>query len=331
MSGNRPHRAFTLVELLTVIVIIGMLVALLIPAIGAVMRRTKDFRTATDIAKLEQAVELYKDKYGDYPPDFSELSLYLGNPNGIATAQFNKTTIMGHLRRAFPKITAAEVGIFKAYLIQELNNQRAPTQADAMFFWLGGLSGNVQRPFSGAGGPLVVTSNGSGTIYKLRVTDRSNRIFEFEDNKLVVNTSQTSARFLPKGLKSPLVYFNSKTYMIKPLVSFLSPQPSIFFASPNNYAIPYKSMTVNPNATTVDKLHFAKRNTFQIISAGVDNIFHRPYSTQGYYLFTTENGRPYHPPSAEPYNDPRIAGFFEGQEDNLTNFTEGRRLVDLQE
>ncbi|MFP6674659.1 MAG: prepilin-type N-terminal cleavage/methylation domain-containing protein, partial [Pirellulaceae bacterium] len=154
MSGNRPHRAFTLVELLTVIVIIGMLVSLLIPAIGAVMRRTKDFRTATDIAKLEQAVELYKDKYGDYPPDFAELANYhVGNSDDILTAVFDRTTIIGHLRRAFPKITPTEVNHFKKYLRQEVFNSRRPTPPDSLFFWLGGLSGNVQRPFTGAGGP----------------------------------------------------------------------------------------------------------------------------------------------------------------------------------
>jgi hypothetical protein len=49
----------------------------------------------------------------------------------------------------------------------------------------------------------------------------------------------------------------------------------------------------------------------------------------GYFVYTTENGRPYHP--TEPLDDPRIAGFFEGQEDNLTNFSEGNRLVALQE
>ncbi|HIF30276.1 MAG TPA: prepilin-type N-terminal cleavage/methylation domain-containing protein, partial [Planctomycetaceae bacterium] len=184
MSGNRPHQAFTLVELLTVIVIIGMLVALLIPAIGAVMRRTKDFRTATDIAKLEQAVELYKDKYGDYPPDFSEMVNYHDwNSDNILTAVFDSTTIIGHLRRAFPKIAPIEVSHFKNYLKQEIDNHtpaqpRRPTPPDSIFFWLGGLSGNVQRPFTGAGGPLIVLGAGS---YRLRTVERTNPIFEFED------------------------------------------------------------------------------------------------------------------------------------------------------
>ena len=65
--GSR-QRAFTLVELLVVISIIGVLAALIIPLAGSVARTKKINTAQAEMQQIETALENYKAKYGVYPP-----------------------------------------------------------------------------------------------------------------------------------------------------------------------------------------------------------------------------------------------------------------------
>jgi prepilin-type N-terminal cleavage/methylation domain-containing protein len=70
-TGHLPRRrtAFTLIELIVVIAIIGLLAAMIIPIAGAVTRQ-KQIKTAqTQLAALQLAIDSYKTKLGYYPPD----------------------------------------------------------------------------------------------------------------------------------------------------------------------------------------------------------------------------------------------------------------------
>jgi len=59
--------AFTLVELMIVIVVILMLVGLLLPALNSARSRAKKVATETYLASLGQASESYKAAFGSYP------------------------------------------------------------------------------------------------------------------------------------------------------------------------------------------------------------------------------------------------------------------------
>jgi prepilin-type N-terminal cleavage/methylation domain-containing protein len=58
----------TLVELLTVLVIIGLLVGILIPAIKAVRDTAKRAKQRAQFTSIEMAILSYKTDFGDYPP-----------------------------------------------------------------------------------------------------------------------------------------------------------------------------------------------------------------------------------------------------------------------
>ncbi len=65
--------AFTLVELLTVIAIIAVIAAFLLPLAGAVKRQAYVHTAQAEMSQLETAIESYKSAYGFYPPDSTEI------------------------------------------------------------------------------------------------------------------------------------------------------------------------------------------------------------------------------------------------------------------
>jgi prepilin-type N-terminal cleavage/methylation domain-containing protein len=66
MMNNR--KAFTMVELLTVVVIIALLLGLLIPSISMVRTKAKDTAQKAQLGIISIGLEAFKQDYGDYPP-----------------------------------------------------------------------------------------------------------------------------------------------------------------------------------------------------------------------------------------------------------------------
>ncbi len=67
-SGRRSARAFTLIELLTVVAIIGILAAILIPVIGRIRQSARTSNCARNLSGFATAFQLYAaDNKGLYP------------------------------------------------------------------------------------------------------------------------------------------------------------------------------------------------------------------------------------------------------------------------
>ena len=77
-NSSQPRAAFTLIELIVVIAIIGILAALIFPIVGVVNRKKQISTAQTQLKALEVAIDGYKTKLGYYPPD---------NPNNAVTNQ----------------------------------------------------------------------------------------------------------------------------------------------------------------------------------------------------------------------------------------------------
>lgn len=66
---TRRLAAFTLIELLTVMTIIGVLAAFLFPVVGGIKRQQYIRNAQAEMEQLETAIDRYKAAYGFYPPD----------------------------------------------------------------------------------------------------------------------------------------------------------------------------------------------------------------------------------------------------------------------
>ena len=343
---KRNRAGFTLIEVLTVIAIIGILVGLLIPAINAVRQRVANARIVFEVQSVAQAVAQYKTKFGDYPPDGS-----------------NRATFERHFRKAFPNIAASEF----VTLYSVANNASGVAAglavtdtvmdgAEALVFCLGGFSDDPAHPFTGPGGPLVAVPGSSPVVWQYNV-NRNEPLHEFKQEQLTLFSDLSVNRtistdeetlsglttadndllpvYLPgSGQQAPLVYFDSRTYSF-PYAS------AVFFNvyhAPNlgGYARPYKSENFNTSvsATSTDwsirdaYVRYANDNSFQIISAGIDDDYGGVPQQQGappmFYKFPSGDAVDILNPTGSGFSRyTEQQGIPSSQLDNVTNFADG--------
>lgn len=113
-SRRDPSRAFSLVELLVVIFIIGVLLSILVPVVNKVRRSAQSAATQALIAKLQGAIEKYYQDYGAYPGPL----LDIGSTGGV---------YVGGRYSDLPRIATAPAG----YDLPSGATQAVPTQAQA--------------------------------------------------------------------------------------------------------------------------------------------------------------------------------------------------------
>lgn len=109
LSTLRHPRGFTLVEMLVVITIIGLLAALLTAAAWRAFVTAKNALIVAEIAKLDLAIQSFKENFGDYPPE-------------------NQAAVTPFLNRAFPRY----LGTFPGSGL---------TPETALVYWLSGPTG----------------------------------------------------------------------------------------------------------------------------------------------------------------------------------------------
>ena len=98
-SNQPPHtKAFTLVEIMIVVVIIGLLAAMAIPAFNRVREKSQNTALANDLRAFAQAFETYALENGGYPAD-ANIGIIppamAGGASSLDTNSFAATTPIG--------------------------------------------------------------------------------------------------------------------------------------------------------------------------------------------------------------------------------------------
>lgn len=91
------RKGFTLIEVLVVIAIITILAAILFPVFNNAKRNAKMKADSTNMATLHQALKLYKEDQGGYPPQLFQVAEYAGNTlrpvNDVRRAYLYRTRV----------------------------------------------------------------------------------------------------------------------------------------------------------------------------------------------------------------------------------------------
>ena len=287
--------AFTLTELLVVITIIAILAGLITGAAINALNRAKQAAITLEIQQLDGSLEDFKNTYGAYPPNamVPESPVPLINFTGATISVFVESDFERMFRKAFPRHREPRG------LIVHLAGNRISglpgdpgdlpggmTAAEAMVFWLGGFSSDVQNPLSGPGGPSFAEASLTGEVLEDR-----NRRYDFDlgrlgprdadgqfdaiNGRFIIYTATNGVlrrinfwQYVPSGSQQPLVYFDTSRHdPIDYDVSLLRPA-----VSPEIHGI--KALREGLSApSNMSDIIFVNKGTFQILHPGLDDIW----------------------------------------------------------
>jgi prepilin-type N-terminal cleavage/methylation domain-containing protein len=245
-STCRVRSAFTLVELLVVIVILAMLASLVTVAGARAMTAARNAAIKAEIDMLHMAIMNYKNEYGSFPPCVD--TEYDGNSDSYTSSgQAAK-----HIARLFPRCTDAFLQLNAA----SSNDASRTSRTDADTVWLTKLYAPNAIP---ANKDLHLIPHNAITAWLYGFTNdptsplnpsaSRSKLFDFDQSRI------SSGFYAPSNKpKSPYIYIDKSKY---PILAYAGVPSTIPGA---------ELRTSNP-------VEYFNPDTFQILCAGRDEIF----------------------------------------------------------
>lgn len=94
-ANRRNNRAFTLVEILVVVVILGILAAVVVPSFANAVEPSRHASFATSCRAFAQAMQYYRAEYGVWPEDGVSGQVPAGTEDLLDVAAFESPTPVG--------------------------------------------------------------------------------------------------------------------------------------------------------------------------------------------------------------------------------------------
>ncbi len=290
---------FTLVEMLVVIIVISILAGLLTGAVIMARTAARVSMVRTEIGQLEMALQMYRNQYGEYPPDFALI-------NDTSVGSQARQRVLNHIRKRWPRFQPRDPAsgnpvpfTWDTVRVHVLAGTRVDLgqldPAGALVFWLGGTPEDPSewKPQGFHADPLNPFQPG---------LPREKPLYEFRPERIRFELDAetgaiTSLAYLPdvgNRQTGPFVYFRANRVVgpvasryeygyldgqvIEPLrYPQSSPHPDFGWAVP--YLEPWAGMPDPTSSNDVDfasvSLKRAWRNpeSFQIIAPGLDGSF----------------------------------------------------------
>lgn len=299
-----PSSAFTLTELLVVITIIAILAGLLLGAVQRGIIAGKRAAITLELQQVGAALEDLNTEFGAYPPN--GMIKNSGQTNYLAQQDFVRM-----FKKAFPRhqepqsliLALAGANIANPVTYSDLE-QTGMNGAEAVYFWLGGFSSDVQYPISGPGGPSFADGDDTNNSLDLNdeVLEERNRRYDFDLSRLGPRNSEgqfdaTAGRYIeyedprpgasgalrrinlwtyvPDGSKVQMAYFDTSRHdpdeYDLPVLGF---QQSGSPVTPQVHALKQlREGVVLSSSTMFSDVRFVEDEKFQLLHAGVDDIW----------------------------------------------------------
>ena len=270
-TRTRHSSAFTLVELMIVIAIVGVLASLITVGVMKAFERSKLVSARIEISQLEAAVAAAKLDLGNVDELPSVISLYYNNGNslvgqlqynanpanigtgpGKVTAQENQDALfsLNTLTKMFGKTFLNTANMPWLANLNSGNTKVTLSGMDALVFWLGGIKNN---------GTYSGFSTNKQNPCDVAATKRKGPYYEFEASRF----DQTTGAYT-NAWGGKFVYISKSFYNYGPFDTV--------------YA--YRNNDISPKpANGYPANFFYNPKTFQIISSGQDQTF----GPGGYY------------------------------------------------
>ena len=241
---------FTLIELLMVMTIIGILIALILPAVANVISRVHFAEAKTEISGLETALSKFKSDHNVYPPSNIVLSEVGGNWTADAKSKIRE--MFGTSFNFNKNRDLNNDGVISGNL--DLNG------AECLVFFLGGMMKPRATPTDPIG--HIGFSNNPTDPFLVTGLSREARFFEFKNDRFTDLDNDGMPEYkdpLPDQL-APYWYVEASSYRTASLPP-ADPQHTRDFLG--------STLTT----TYTDGTQFHNKNSFQIISPGSDALY----------------------------------------------------------